>query len=137
VKSKKDIPAAPTSGPARAKARAEFICEELVPIAGTADAAMASRGEPGLPRRFLWRGVEYELVGVIETWKTQGPCRHGSGEMYLRRHWYKIEVRPHQIMTVYCDRQAKDRRRPKSRWWVYTLELSGSQGSSSERIAEK
>jgi hypothetical protein len=25
-------------------------------------------------------------------------------------------------MTIYCDRQAKDRKRPKARWWVYTVE---------------
>jgi phosphoribosylglycinamide formyltransferase-1 len=112
----------PVAGPGPDAPRAEFVCEELIPVAGSADAAMMSRGEPGLPRRFTWRGEAYEVVGVIETWKTQGPCRHGSGEMYLRRHWYRIQVRPHHIMTVYCDRQAKDRRKPKSRWWVYTVE---------------
>jgi len=105
---------APTAG--------EFICEELTPVAATGDAAMMSRGEPGLPRLFTWRDVPYEVVGVIQSWKTHGPCRHGNGEMYLRRHWYKVQVRPHLVMTVYCDRQAKDRRKPKSRWWVYSVE---------------
>ncbi len=106
-----------TSGP-----QAEFVCEELIPDAGSGDAAMASRGEPGLPRRFKWRGEAYEVAGVIEMWKTQSPCHHGSGEMYLRRHWYRIQVQPRRIMTVYCDRQVKNRRKPKSRWWVYTVE---------------
>jgi phosphoribosylglycinamide formyltransferase-1 len=112
----------PVAGPGPDTPQAEFVCEELIPVTGSGDAAMMSHGEPGLPGRFTWRGVAYEVVGVIETWKTQGPCRHGSGEMYLRRHWYRIQVRPHRIMTVYCDRQAKNRRKPKSRWWVYTVE---------------
>jgi len=112
----------PVAGPRADTPRAEFVCEELIPAAGSGDAAMMSRGEPGLPGRFTWRGEAYEVAGVIETWKTQGPCRHGSGEMYLRRHWYRIQVRPRRIMTVYCDRQAKNRRKPKSRWWVYTVQ---------------
>jgi phosphoribosylglycinamide formyltransferase-1 len=111
----------PAAKPTETSTHAEFICQELTPVAGLADAAMMARGQPGLPRRFTWRNVQYEIVGVIETWKTQGPCRHGSGEMYLRRHWYKIQVNPRLVMTVYCDRQAKNRRKPKSRWWVYTV----------------
>ncbi len=110
------------SGRGEASVGDTFICEELIPVAGTGSSVMMSRGEPGLPQRFIWRDVQYEVVGVIETWKTQGPCRHGSGEMYLRRHWYKIQVSPRTIMTVYCDRQAKNRRKPKSRWWVYIVE---------------
>jgi hypothetical protein len=116
----RDNPTAPT--PADSPAKAEFVCEELITVAGSADTAMMARGEPGLPRRFTWRRTEYEVVGVIEMWKTIGPCRNGSGEMYLRRHWYKIQVNPRLVMTVYCDRQAKNSRKPKSRWWVYTTE---------------
>lgn len=114
--------AAGRAEPDAARQEPEFVCEEMQPEAGTADTSMMARGEPGLPQRFTWRGQQWEVVGVIETWKTQGPCRHGSGDMYLRRHWYKIQVRPHRVMTVYCDRQAKDRRKPKSRWWVFTVE---------------
>ena len=42
--------------------------------------------------------------------------------MYLRRHWYKVLTDPPMIMTIYCDRQAKNRKKPKARWWVYTIE---------------
>ncbi len=100
----------------------EFIDEPLKPLRGSGDAAMAARGEPGLPQRFTWRKREYRVVGVIEKWKTSGRCRHGSPEMYLRRHWYRIQTEPHAIMAVYCDRQAKDRKHPKARWWVYTVQ---------------
>jgi phosphoribosylglycinamide formyltransferase-1 len=108
---------------------AEFVGEELRPVRGSGDAAGASRGEPGVPHRFVWRDQEHEMVGVIESWKTSSPCRHGSGEMYLRRHWYRIQARPvatqargRTVMTIYCDRQSRSRRRPTSRWWVYTVE---------------
>lgn len=101
--------------------REEFICEELVPVAGTADASAMSRGEPGLPRRFTWRKTGYRVLGVVRQWKTSGPCRSGSDEVYLRRHWYQVLVEPSAVMTIYCDRQAKDRKHPKARWWVYTV----------------
>jgi hypothetical protein len=90
-------------------------------VRGTADAAAMSRGEPGLPGRFVWRKTECRVLGVIRQWKTSGPCRNGSDEVYLRRHWYQVLVEPRAVMTLYCDRQAKDRRRPKRRWWVYSV----------------
>lgn len=122
IKTNRDDQARPPTGPPSAESHGEFICEELIGEPGTGAPAMMSRGEPGLPNRFTWRGQQYEVVGVIEMWKTCGPCRNGGGEMYLRRHWYKIQVRPHLVMTVYCDRQAKNRRKPRSRWWVYTVQ---------------
>lgn len=100
--------------------QAEFVCEPLEPVAGTFDAGPMSRGEPGLPARFRWRGQEYRVVEVAKRWKSSGPCRHGSEEMYLRRHWFEIITEPRARMTVYFDRQARDRSRPKARWWVYS-----------------
>ena len=85
-----------------------------------------ARGEPGLPKRFTWRDTQYQVASVIRQWKTSGRCRNGGSEMYLRRHWYKIITDPLMIMTVYCDRQAKNRKRPKARWWVYTIEPAGN-----------
>jgi len=101
--------------------REEFVSEPMIPVAGTADTAAMARGEPGLPLRFLWRDQEYRLAGLIEQWKSSGPCRNGSREMYLRRHWYKILTDPPLVMTVYGDRQTKNRKHPKLRWWVYTI----------------
>jgi hypothetical protein len=102
-------------------AREQFVCEALTPVPGTGDAAAMARGQPGLPGRFCWRGREYRIAGVIRQWKSTGPCRSGGGEIYLRRHWYKVLTDPPGVMTIYCDRQAKDRRHPKARWWVYTV----------------
>ncbi len=101
------------------KTKELFICEPMTPVAGTGDAAGMARGEPGLPKLFTWRAKEYRISSVIRNWKSSGRCRNGSREMYLRRHWYKILTEPPMIMTIYCDCQAKNRKHPKARWWVY------------------
>jgi len=98
----------------------DFIGEEMVPAPGTADAAGMSRGEPGLPGRFTWRGRPYRVVGVVKAWKSSGPCRSGGGEVYLRRHWYRIVTDPQAVLTVYFERQARSAKRPKARWWIYS-----------------
>ena len=103
----------------------EFVGEALTPVPGTAAVAPMSYGEPGLPERFTWRGTEHRIAGVIRKWKASGPCRSGGGEMYLRQHWYEILTDPPMIMTIYCDRQAKSRKHPKARWWIYTVEPAG------------
>jgi hypothetical protein len=100
----------------------EFVSEPIEPVAGTFDTAAMTRREPGLPQRFIWRGTEYTLAAVLETWKEDGPCRHGSGEMYLRKHWYKILTEQGARMTIYFDRQARSRQKSKTRWWLYTIE---------------
>ena len=100
----------------------EFISEPVDPVPGTADTAGMSRGEPGLPQRFVWRGREYEVASVESTWKTSTPS---SGEMYLRRHWYRVRTAGGEQMTLYCERQAKNRKRPQRRWWLYTVTKTG------------
>ncbi len=99
----------------------QFVSEELKPIAATGDTRGMARGEPGLPKQFKWRDQEYHLLGVLQQWKSSGPCRNGSDEIYLRRHWYKILVEPHAVMTVYFERQSIHPKRPKARWWLYSI----------------
>ena len=100
----------------------EFVSEAITPQAATADVTAMSRGEAGLPELFTWRDVQYRVVAVIDKWKSSGPCRSGGGEMYLRRHWYRVLTDPPMIMTIYCERQVRNSKRPKARWWVYTVE---------------
>lgn len=98
----------------------EFISEPITPVAGTFDTAGMTKGEPGLPERFVWRDTEYAVAEVLEAWKETGPCRSGGPEMYLRKHWYKIKTADDQIMTLYFERQARSKSRNKARWWLYT-----------------
>ena len=100
----------------------QFVSEAIEPVAGTADIRAMSRGEPGLPARFTWRGREYRVVEVLSSWKTSGPCRSGGGELYLRRHWHRVLTEPRGVMRIYCERQASNPRRPKARWWLYSIE---------------
>lgn len=96
----------------------QFISEPIEPVAGTFDAGAMSRGEPGLPSRFFWRKTKYTLAGVARSWKTSSRDR---GELYLRRHWHEIKTESGQRFTLYCERQAKNRNKPKQRWWIYSV----------------
>src|SRR2546430_8122262 len=99
-------------------AQGDFVSEPIVPDRGTADASAMSRGEPGLPRSFTWRANHCRVARVISKWKTSSRER---GDLYLRRHWYEIQTTTGVRMTLYCERQAKNRKNPKARWWVYTI----------------
>lgn len=95
-----------------------FVSEAVVPKPGTFDAAAMSRGEPGVPRAFTWRGRQFEVAAVLSTWKTSTRER---GEMYLRRHWFEVRAATGERLTLYCERQTKTPGRPKARWWLYKM----------------
>jgi hypothetical protein len=98
-----------------------LISEPIRPLAGSFDTAMMSRGSPGLPRRFTWRGRMYEVAALLETRKTLGPCTSGSGEMYVRRHWFTVRTATGETMTLYFDRQTRRGQPPKVRWWLFSI----------------
>ena len=99
----------------------EFVSEAIEPVEGTFAAAGMVRGEPGLPGRFVWRGEEYAVAEVLEKWKESGPCKSGSSEMYLRKHWFRIRCADGTEMTIYFERQPKSKQQSKKRWWLYTV----------------
>lgn len=99
----------------------EFVSEPIEPVAGTFDTAGMTRGEPGLPGRFVWRQQEYAVAEVLRAWKESGPCRSGGPEQYLRKHWFKIRTDNGLEMTMYFERQARTKRQAKNRWWLYTI----------------
>jgi len=80
-------------------------------------------GEPVVPGRFVWRDREYGVAAVVDKWKSYGDCTHGSGERYVRKHWFRIRTTDGSEMTLYYERQAKSRRGVKTRWWLYTIEM--------------
>ena len=101
----------------------ELISEPITPIAGTADTLAMARGEPGLPAGFAWRGHEYRVADVLERWKQTG--REGGragGEVYLRRHGYRLQMHDGSQWSVYFVRQAPRGASPKKRWFLYTRE---------------
>ena len=98
----------------------QFVSEPIKPVEGTFDPAGMTRGEPGLPQRFVWRDQEYGVAEVLQAWKEEGPCKSGSSEMYLRKHWFRILTEQGVEMTLYFQRQPRSKRQSKSRWWLYT-----------------
>jgi len=76
-------------------------------------------GEPGLPGEFLWRGRTVRIVEVLRSWKETGPCRHGSGEQYVRKHWYEVVTASDGVMKIYFERQPRGGRK-SARWWIYS-----------------
>ena len=104
----------------------EFVSEPVVPARGSFDTPSMVAGEPGLPMRFAWRGTEYEIARVLEKWKTTGPCRHGSSEQYVRRHWFRVETTDGTVMELYFDRQPRARQEMQ-RWWLATVVERGGE----------
>ncbi len=91
-----------------------------MPVEGSFLTVSMGTGEPGLPVRFRWRDIEYEVARVIEQWKTTGACKHGSSEQYVRKHWFRVEATDGTQMDIYFDRQPRSRQK-KQRWWLATL----------------
>lgn len=99
----------------------EFISESIAPVAGTADTGTMAAGVPGLPRAFTWRGETLTVAEVRCTWRETGPCTHGSGEMYLRKHWFEVRTDTGKTALIYFERRPCGANK-KTRWWLFTLE---------------
>ena len=82
-------------------------------------------GEPCLPAAFKWKGRTITISTVMEKWKQTGDCHHGSGEHYVRKHWYRVRSEDGSEMKLYCERQPRGR--GSSRWRLYTIRLPKSQ----------
>ncbi len=79
------------------------------------DTGALAAGTPGMPRRFHWRNQTYDVVEVGQAGKTTGPCRNGSAERYVRRHWAVVRVNSGDVMRLTAERGG---RRGSSRWWI-------------------
>ena len=101
----------------------QFISAAIQPVVGTIDAARMSTGEPGLPRQFRWRSQTIQIARVLKTWRETGPCHHGSGETYVRKHWFEVLTDSGDTMKIYFERQPRSRRN-RSRWWLFTIDKS-------------
>ncbi len=100
-----------------------FISEALKPVASTFDTARMAAGEPGLPGEFTWRDETIHISKVWREWRETGPCHHGSGEQYVRKHWYEIEDERGRMMKLYFERQPRGKQ-SKARWRLFSLQES-------------
>ena len=97
----------------------EFVGEALIPTPGSFDATAMSRGEAGCPREFTWRGEKHVIAELVSSWKGTGKDR---GETYLRRHCFRIRTAGGLTMSIYCERQSRNTKKPKARWWIYSIQ---------------
>ncbi len=97
-----------------------FISEAIKPLTETADTSRMATGEPGLPHKFVWRGRTVTVTAVLHSWRETGKCRHGSPEMYVRKHWYEVVTASDSIMKLYFERQARGGRKG-ARWWLFSI----------------
>lgn len=101
----------------------QLVSERLTPLMETVDAHHVIPGAPLLPARFRWRDREYAVAEVLQEWKETGPCHHGSGERYVRKHWWHLRMTTGEEMKVYFERHARSSKQMKQRWWLYTVRL--------------
>lgn len=98
------------------------LVSEAIGVAPNDLSAPAAIGEPGAPRRFVWRNDEIAVARVLESWRETRDCTHGSGEQYAFKHWFTIEAEDGRRMKIYFERKARSRGQTKRRWWLYTVE---------------
>ncbi len=104
----------------------KFVSESIKPVVATADAKAMAVGGPGLPSEFVWRGDTLAIAYVLRNWRETGPCKHGSSESYVRKHWFEVETTSKQRARIYFERQARGRNRIK-RWWLFSIESKPNQ----------
>ncbi len=102
-----------------------FLSVALRPVTETIDATRMAAGEPGLPQEFRWRGGTLRVAEVLRTWRETGPCHHGSGEAYARKHWFEVVTGTGSRARLYFERQARGRGKEAARWWLFSLEETG------------
>ncbi len=104
----------------------EFVSEQIQPLPGTFDAGAMARGEPGLPQGFTWRDAPSQIIGRISQWKATSPeGGRADGEVYLRRHYFKLRMSDGSAWTVYFLRQPPGKGASKNRWYLYGVEPAG------------
>jgi len=95
-----------------------LIAETITPVEGSFDTAGMARSEPGLPGRFRWRDDEYIVAEILNQHKETGPCTHGSGERYLRRHHYHLRTTEGLEMKLCFERSGRS---GKPRWLLLRI----------------
>ena len=98
-----------------------FVSKPIKPVTETADTSRMAIGEPGLPRKFVWRGRTIIVQAVLRTWRESGKCRHGSPEMYVRKHWYEVATDSDGTMKLYFERQPRRSQTEAPRWWLFSI----------------
>jgi hypothetical protein len=84
--------------------RAHTVLEPIVPEPGSFDARTMARGEPGVPRRFAWRGATYEVAEVLGTERETENYSGGARDNYLKRHLFRVRTTSGEVMVLAASR---------------------------------
>lgn len=98
----------------------QFVGEPIEPDTSTFDTSRMAIGEPGLPQQFTWHGDIIQVKAIRRTWRETGPCRHGSGEQYVRKHWYEVEDVADRVLKIYFERTPR-RGSKGGRWRLFSV----------------
>lgn len=99
----------------------QFVGKALKPVAGTFDAARMAAGGPGLPEAFMRGNSCVRIARVLNAWRETVPCRNGSGERYVGKHWFDVQTEDGETMRLYFERRARGRAL-SDRWWLFSVE---------------
>jgi len=112
----------------------KLVSEALEPVFdGEAPETPIVAGEPVVPGAFWWRGALYPVVRILQAGRELGPCTHGSGEMYLRRHWYRIVSAEGLVMRIYFERRPRSSGKVTRRWWLYSVSAPSTENVAGAR----
>ena len=86
------------------------------------DTNRMAMGLPGLPGAFVWQGQTIRISRVLREWHDTGPCRHGSSDRYIRKHWFDVEDETGRQLKIYFERNPRPRAKGKrDRWRLFSM----------------
>lgn len=88
-----------------------LISEVIKPLTETSNTLRMAIGEPGLPRKFEWRGRTVTIAAVLRTWRETGKCHRSSPEKYVRKHWCEVAAVSDGAIKLYFERQPRGGRK--------------------------
>ena len=116
----------PSDEPAGPPVRAVF--EAVTVEGGDFVAAAMGRGEPGVPKRFGWRGRVYEVAHVLGSRREVSRADAGAGA-YVRRHVVTLLTTSGERMELSGARGSKSGR-ASERWILRTVVEAGPDGAA-------
>ncbi|HEU4334698.1 MAG TPA: DUF6504 family protein [Candidatus Eisenbacteria bacterium] len=98
-----------------------LISESIEPVLEETAERPFLAGEPVLPAAFRWRGVEYRVETILESWKEYSPGTRQMPDRYLRKHWFHVRAHDGTEMKIYFERHVRSKGTERARWWLFTV----------------
>jgi hypothetical protein len=95
------------------------VMEPVTPEAGSFDPRAMARGEPGVPRRFGWRGTTYVVAEVLGTRREVENYSGAAKDGYAKRHVVRVRTESGEVMSLSASRGARGH---ATRWILREIE---------------